>query len=239
MVKVMKKKEIAWKPAKRPALVSVSNERVKEIPKKKGRTLPWGQHAPLSGCCISTSLKGEPCLQALPVDAQGDLCDMIPYCATCRKNGDPSLLVADHPKFGKILVAERDLPKGYRMAWWGDRTTKKALPEAHWEWALDTHAGMIDARPHQGGSLMQFSACPGPTELTTVWMGPNSDQLLQKKEKLASMLFSTRMDVPKRHQLCMMYNESVSTTDEFFKERGLTRCDVGTPKYPTLKKIGY
>merc|ERR1719443_1544802 len=195
-----------------------AQRRAQEIPTKKlgkGKTLAWGQHTPSSGRCISTSLKGKPCLSPLPLDKHGNS-DFVPYCAECRKNGDPSLLVTSHPKFGKILVARRDLPKGYRMAWWGDRTTTKALPEAHWEWALDTHAGMIDARPHQGGSLMQFSACPGPTELTTVWMGPNSDQLLQKKEKLASMLFSTRMDVPKRHQLCMMYNESVSTTDEFF-----------------------
>ena len=44
----------------------------------------------------------------------------VPYCLECLQNGDPSLKVADHPKFGKILVAARDLPKGYLAAWWGD-----------------------------------------------------------------------------------------------------------------------
>jgi len=238
MVKVMKKKEIASKPAKRPALVSVSNERVKEIPKKKGRTLPWGQHAPLSGCCISTSLKGEPCLQALPVDAQGDLCDMIPYCAACRKNGDPSLLVADHPKFGKILVAKRDLPKGYRTAWWGDRLNQKEVPEADWEWALDTTKGVINARPYQNGSLLQFSACPGPHERVTLWMGPKCDSNLDSSS-LTCLMFSTTMPVPANHQLCMMYNESEKSTNEFFEERGIKRCDVGTKKYPCIRKVRY
>lgn len=211
-----------------------------ETPMKRARTgatqaspvkslMATGQNKPSSGLCISTLLSGEPCPGKIAEN------DFVPYCASCRKTSDPSVKVTDHPKFGKILVAARDLPAGYRMAWWGTRTTKKEIPEAHMEWALDTPVGLIDARPHQGGSFLQFSACPGPNELTTVWMGPNTD-LLMKKAPKTCMLFSTRMPVPKNHHLAMMYNESVKTTDEFFAERGLVRGDVGTTKFPALRK---
>lgn len=33
-------------------------------------------------------------------------------------------------------------------------------------------------------------------------------------------------------QVDMMYNKDEKSTDEFFNERGLTRGDVGTKKYP-------
>merc|ERR1719272_1654725 len=101
------------------------------------------------------------------------------------------------------------------MAWWGNRSTKKALPDAAWEWALDTRCGIINARPYQSGSLLQFSACPGPHEKVTVWMGPNTDSNLTKAP-VTCMMFSTRMDVPKNHQLTMMYNEDMKSTDDFF-----------------------
>lgn len=204
---------------------------------QKMRTLPWGQHAPLSGGCISTSLNGKPCPHPLPTDSKGRS-DKVPYCVACRKNGDPSLLVTDHPKFGKILVAKRDLPKGYRVAWWGDRTTKKRLPEPDWEWALDTTKGIINARPYQKGSLLQFAACPGPHERVTIWMGPRSDSNL-RSSPLTCLMFSTTLPLPKGNQLCMMYNESWKDTDEFFAERGITRADVGTEKYPCIRKAQF
>jgi hypothetical protein len=160
---------------------------------------------------------------------------MVPYCAECRKKGDPSLLVTDHPKFGKILVARRDLPKGYRMAWWGDRTSTKKLPDKDWEWALDTSKGVINARPYQKGSLLQFSACPGPEEKVTIWMGPRGDSNLDGSP-LTCMMFSTSMKIPKNHHLCMMYNEDMKSTDEFFAERGISRGNVGTKKFPCIKK---
>ncbi len=44
------------------------------------------------------------------------------------------------------------------------------------------------------------------------------------------------MEVPKNHQLCMMYAENAAAANEFFEERGLTRCDVWTKEYPTIVK---
>jgi hypothetical protein len=202
--------------------------------RKEPRVTGCGQHVPTSGRCISTLLNGCPCQGELPIT------DSVPYCPSCRKTGDPSLGVVDHPKFGKILIARRELPPGYWISWWGARQTSKTLPDKSWEWVLQTPEGLIDARPHQGGSQLQFSACPGPDELTALWMGPNSEALLtgHKKDKLLGCLFTTRMTVPKNYNLTMMYNTSIKTTDDFFAEKGITRANIGTPKYPALRKAG-
>lgn len=48
--------------------------------------------------------------------------------------------------------------------------------------------------------------------------------------------FQTTKDIPKNHQLVMMYAESEKSANEFFEVRGLTRCDVYTSKYPTILK---
>jgi hypothetical protein len=246
MVKVMKNKSTGGSVKRRAEEISTKKPVSTKKPtatenglrwnyqKKLGKTFAWGQYTPTSGRCIATSLTGKPCQDPLPLDKKG-LSDHVPYCTWCRKNGDPSMFVTDHPKFGKILVANRKLPKGYRMAWWGDRTTKNKLPDPDWEWALDTHSGIINARPYQKGSLLQFAACPGPNERVTVWMGPRTDSNCYKKD-LTSMIFSTSMEIPKKHQLCMMYNEDFASTDEFFAERGIKRADVGTTKYPCIKR---
>ena len=76
------------------------------------------------------------------------------------KNGDPSLRAVKHPRFGKILIATRDLPKGYYAAWWGKLCQKKKIPYKRMEWALETSKGMVDAVPYKG-SLLKYCACPG------------------------------------------------------------------------------
>ena len=53
---------------------------------------------------------------------------------------------------------------------------------------------------------------------------------------LVPFLFNTTMEVPKNHQLCMMYAENAAAANEFFEERGLTRCDVWTKEHPTPLK---
>merc|ERR1712217_918117 len=103
------------------------------------------------------------------------------------------------------------------------------------EWALETPTGFIDATPYTGGSLMQFCACPGPSEIATVNFAGNSHALLSKA-KQSCMIFNTLTTVPKSHQLTMMYDENEKTTEKFFRERGLVRCDVGTKRFPTLRK---
>eukprot|EP00928_Gymnodinium_smaydae_P033260 TRINITY_DN23868_c0_g1_i1.p1 TRINITY_DN23868_c0_g1~~TRINITY_DN23868_c0_g1_i1.p1 ORF type:complete len:230 (-),score=42.98 TRINITY_DN23868_c0_g1_i1:249-884(-) len=196
--------------------------------KTKIRLTKSGQHPVVGGGCIATSLRGRPC-------ADPRVLPGIPYCGRCMRSGDPSLKVASHPKFGKILVARRRLPKSYKMAWWGKLVPVRKLPKKKEEWALKTHRGMIDATSDRGGSLLQFCACPGPSEVPTVDFARNSDVLLRKVEK-TSALFETLREIPKSHQLTMMYNLDEKTTEEFFQERGLVRGDVGTKRYPALRK---
>jgi len=149
--------------------------------------------------------------------------------------GDPSLKAVKHPKFGKILVATRNLPKGYYAAWWGKLCPKKQVPFKRMEWALETSKGMVDAIPYKGSQL-KYCACPGPSELPTIDFAPNSDVLLKSGEKLAAIVFQTLRPIPRNWQVDMMYNKDEKSTDEFFQERGISRGDVGTKRYPAQRK---
>jgi len=160
----------------------------------------------------------------------------MPYCKKCMKTGDPSLKAVKHPKFGMILIAMRDLPKGYYVGWWGKLLKKKSdMPKKHMEWALETTKGMVDAVPFKGSQL-QFCACPGPNEVPTIDFAPNSDCILHKGQEFGTAIFKTLQPVPRNHQVDMMYNKDEKSTDIFFKEQGIKRGDVGTKKYPALRK---
>eukprot|EP00435_Cladocopium_sp_Y103_P076104 s94_g77.t1 len=194
-----------------------------------GRLSASGQYLPKSGGCIATSRSGRACPHPRATK-------LMPYCKGCMKKGDPSLKAVKHPRFGKILVATRNLPKGYYVAWWGKLCkNKKQVPYKRMEWALETSKGMVDAVPYNG-SLLKYCACPGPSELPTIDFAPNSDVLLKSGEKLAAIIFRTLRPIPRNWQLDMMYNKDEKTTDDFFQERGLTRGDVGTKRYPAERK---
>lgn len=208
--------------------------RKKEVSKvmKAPKLTKLGQHLIHGEGCISTELNGAACCRPRAEHH-------IPYCKQCMKFGDPSLKVQKHPKFGKCLVAARSLPRGYITAWWGTRRGKKSMPEKNWEWALETSSGVIDAVPHQHGSQLQFTQCPGPSEKTTVDFVPRNKEtaLLRQKEKMC-LLFANLCDIPKNHQFTMMYNKDEKTTEQFFKDRGIVRSDIGCPQYPALRKAG-
>merc|ERR1712232_140304 len=153
----------------------------------------------------------------------------------CLKSGDSSLKVRQHPKYGKILTAARQLPKHYYVAWWGTVVPSSKLPKEKEEWALRTPVGMIDATSHKGSQLL-FCACPGPAERPTVNFAPNQAALLAKKTPLCGVIFRTLHSIPRNHQLTMMYDEDAKTTDQFFKERGIVRANVGTARFPALRR---
>mmetsp|Transcript_70040 Transcript_70040/g.183559 ORF Transcript_70040/g.183559 Transcript_70040/m.183559 type:complete len:253 (-) Transcript_70040:10-768(-) len=189
-----------------------------------------GQNLPTSDLCMATFRDGRPCAQPRADPA-------VPYCRRCTKSGDPSLKVQQHPHYGKILIAARDLPKPYYAGWWGTMTPAKKLPLKRWEWALQTTKGMIDAVGH-AGSQLKFCACPGPGEMPTIDFAPNDASLLRhaSKGKLGCALFRSLRDIPQGHQVTMMYNLDERTTDKFFKELGIPRSDVGTKRFPALRK---
>ncbi|CAE8684883.1 unnamed protein product, partial [Polarella glacialis] len=72
--------------------------------------------------------------------------------------------VVKHPKAGKVLVAARQLPKGYKLALWGMRKPKKSVSKKAQEWAFDILNGWMLDPTSCRGSLAQFCACPGPSE---------------------------------------------------------------------------
>lgn len=195
--------------------------------KKLMKLTKHGQNIPTGAGCLSTNLNGKACPNMRV--SRG-----VPYCSKCVKTGDPSLKVCEHPKFGKILVANRELKKPYYAAWWGTLMPKSKLPYERQEWALQTPKGFIDAIPHEGSQL-KYCACPGPNELPTINFSSNHDALLEKASKTC-LLFSTMRDIPKNYQVTMMYNEDEKTTKEFFEERGLVRGDVGTKEHPSFRK---
>jgi len=192
-----------------------------------------GQNTVKSGLCIATHLNGAPCMKKV-------VHKCVPYCKDCMKKGDPSLKVIQHPKFGKTLICARDLPRNYHIALHGSCSTYKNIPEEDLEWAFVTSKKTyINPRSHD--SQLMYSQCPGPNEVVTLGFA-RVYEMVDKKEPMGSMLFVTKMDVPKNNQLVMMYNDSEKTTEEFFDDRGITRCDVGTPQNPcflkdTLKRV--
>lgn len=108
-------------------------------------------------------------------------CQTIFYVQVCIQNqgmmkGDPSLKAVKHPKFGKILVATRNLPKGYYAAWWGKLCPKKQVPFKRMEWALETSKGMVDAIPYKGSQL-KYCACPGGIRITTHRLAASTSHL--------------------------------------------------------------
>mmetsp|Transcript_38260 Transcript_38260/g.103630 ORF Transcript_38260/g.103630 Transcript_38260/m.103630 type:complete len:219 (-) Transcript_38260:38-694(-) len=197
---------------------------VKSDPKLKLTSA--GQAFLSSGLCIATSRTGKPCLRKC--GGVG-----VPYCAKCMKTGDPSLRVVDHPKAGKILIAARDLPKGYRVALWGRARKKKDVKAKAMEWSFDiTNGWMIDPTGCRG-SLVQFCACPGPNEAAAIYGTPTTRC---DHTAYGCWVFITGQPLPRMWQLTMQYGSNSKGSDEFFKERGLTRLDVGTPKYPALRR---
>ncbi|CAE7483363.1 unnamed protein product [Symbiodinium necroappetens] len=193
-----------------------------------GRLSVNGQHLPTSDGCIATYRTGKPC--SIPRVSK-----LMPYCGKCMRTGDPSLKAVKHPRFGKILIAKRNLPKGYYVAWWGNLLPKKKIARKRMEWALETTKGMVDAVPYDGSQL-KYCACVGPNELPTIDFAPNSDVLLNRGEDKAAVMFRTLRPIPRNWQVDMMYNKDEKSTDEFFQEQGICRGDVGTKRYPALRK---
>ena len=93
--------------------------------------------------CWAHSKAGKRCLCTVarpPEDATPCIRDSlpVPLCRTHMSSGDGALKVVKHPTFGKILVARWDLPKGYRMVYWGYRN--------RCGYALDNDGNVIEDR---------------------------------------------------------------------------------------------
>ena len=129
-----------------------------EIAKQRGGTVTQ---------CWAHTQAGQRCASAVAAGA-------VPYCAAHLKAGDGALEKVAHPdaRIGFCLVARRALPKGYKVAFWGDRARCQTVDVddrclQYLSGAKRTNPnGVIDPAPHPG-SLGQYMNAPSPRELPT------------------------------------------------------------------------
>ncbi|CAE7395998.1 cpr-6 [Symbiodinium natans] len=152
----------------------------------------------------------------------------VPYCEEHAGHGDPSCAVAEIPTVGKILVAARPLPKGYRLAWWGRRCRKAEAKDLSRCFEL-SRGWVIDPTDHPG-SLLQYCAAPGPSEAST--LACTRKVLATTRASFGSWLFTTRHSISEGEQLLMPYSKP------FFKERDLPWVNVGTAAHPARRRKG-
>ena len=126
--------------------------------------------------CIASSTTGKRCC-ATVTPREGELDEaVIPYCDAHLESGDGAVKVAQHPRCGKILVARRPLPRGYRLVYWGNRVPcprcdKEDRCVSYYPISVKTgergaYNGVID--PGDTDDVMQFASCPGPNELVNM-----------------------------------------------------------------------
>lgn len=152
----------------------------------------------------------------------------LPFCAHHRERGDGAFRVVPHPTAGSVLVANFDVPKGYRAVFWGTRKRWRDTENKEggdYAMAFRSNGGVIDPTTHKTGSQLQFMSCPGPNERmnmrhTDFFFGAT------REVGLVGRQFVVTEDVPKNHQFLIWYGS------QWFTARGIDRIDVGTKRYP-------
>uniref|UniRef100_A0A7S2U733 SET domain-containing protein n=1 Tax=Attheya septentrionalis TaxID=420275 RepID=A0A7S2U733_9STRA len=169
----------------------------------------------------------------------------IPYCDRHLHSGDGAVKVVSHPFAGKCLVARFDLPSKYRIAFWGKRgpcrscdnedrsisfyppnkvTGKNVDDDGNVK--TNNYNGILD--PSGTGDLIQYAACPGPTERQN--MKSTFRYWGIRNGSIGGLEFVTLEPIPANTQLCHWYGPG------WWSARGIKRRDVGTGKYPAPKR---
>ena len=177
-------------------------------------------------CWATEAATGQPCTSR---SAEGS---NLPYCERHRREGDGAIQVLDHPEdhgVGKIVVANIDLPKGYKFVYWGKRCRWRGCKGEDRALSFRANGGVIDPLNCEGQQL-QFMACPGPSErsntkCTDVCFGRTYDTQLIGRE------FETIEPVKRKHQLLQWYGSK-----DWFESRGIPRTNVGTAAYPAPQR---
>jgi hypothetical protein len=172
----------------------------------------------------------------------------VPYCDRHLKNGDGALRIVSHPKVGKCLVARYNLPARYRIAFHGirgkcstsdkeDRSLSFYPPDPVSGSNFQAESGLRKRKinnyngvvnPKDTGDVMQFAACPGPSERQNL---RSTFQYFGKRHgRLAALEFLTTEPVSRNAQLCFWYGSG------WWSARHVKRCDVGTESHPAPKR---
>ena len=178
--------------------------------------------------CWATTVNGEIC------GSRREPGSSLPYCARHRARGDDAFEIVPHPTLdGKVLVATRDLPKGYKTVYWGERKSWRECGRAGRDHAMCFRrgGGVIDPTPCGDASQLQFMSNPGPNEVTNnrstnVCFGDTRSP----KGTLVGREFMLCRAVKKNEQLTQWYGAS------WFHSRGIARVDTGTDAYPAPRR---
>ena len=193
----------------------------------------WAHHSTSGKRCpnIIRSREGEP----IP----------IPYCDKHLKTGDGAVRVVKHPVAGKCLVARFDLPKRYKLAFFGyrgkcptsdkeDRAISFYPPHKITGKNFDydgerivNYNGVLN--PKGTGDVIQFAACPGPTERQN--MRSTFAYFGRRNGCLGGLEFVTLENIPANTQLVHWYGSG------WWSARGVKRIDVGIKNFPAPKRI--
>lgn len=184
------------------------------------------QNAGTHYCWATVGSTGEPCRhRAIPGQN-------LPLCKKHLEGGDNAMKVVKHqnPKIGKVLVAGRDLPKGYRLVYWGQRVAWHKVKGVREDYSMTflENGGVIDPVGLEGQQAMYMS-CPGPGEVSNV-KSTNECFGRARDDKLVGRVFETTMPVPKNTQLVQWYGA------QWFNSRNMVRANSGTSKYPAPQR---
>lgn len=181
----------------------------------------------------ATRRRNDPLLALSERRFQGDVLTAHPAKTLHSQGGDGAFRIVPHPRAGHVLVANFDIPRGYKTVFWGTRKTWKATEGKEGEdyaMCFRTNGGVIDPTTHKRGSQMQFMSNPGPNERQNM-RSTNEFYGKTYEDGLVGREFVVMHDVKKNHQLLIWYGYS------WFDARGIDRIDVGTKRYPaTLRE---
>jgi hypothetical protein len=194
--------------------------------------------------CWAHSRGGVRC-QALVKSREGEPIP-IPYCRAHLRAGDGAVRVVKIQGEEKCLVARHDLPKNYRLAFWGqrgkcptsdkdDRAISFYPPDARTgknrdeNGVLRTHNYNGALNPDKTGDVIQYAACPGPTERQN--MRSTFQYWGVRNGQMGGLEFVTLEAIPKNTQLCHWYGNG------WWSARDIKRRDVGTNKFPAPKRM--
>ncbi len=156
----------------------------------------------------------------------------VPYCSKHLRIGDDAFSTREHPLgIGKILIANYDLPKNYKMVYFGTRKPVRKLNKLRKDYMLSfwKGGGVIDPQDCPKSSKLQYMSNPGPAERSNVTC---TDRMFgdTRDEGIVGREYKTTEFIPKGTQMLQFYGP------QWFASRDMEKINVGTKKYPAPLK---
>ena len=212
---------------------TIEDEEEEEETEKKQKERPKQRRMRLDGLqnygteyCWAMDKSGTPCKKKTQKKCP------VPYCSKHLRCGDDAFSTREHPLgIGKILIANFDLPKNYKMVYFGTRKPVRKLNKLRKDYMLSfwRGGGVIDPQDCPVSSKLQYMSNPGPQERSNVtctnrMFGDTRDEGIVGRE------YKTTEFIPKGTQMLQFYGP------QWFASRDIEKINVGTKKYPAPLK---